>query len=412
MAKRGTPTTTSAKSAKTTVPPPVTVRAPVVLEAGDTRLRLFVLDTNALLLAIGLALVVAFFWTIRGVLVPLLFVGVLTFLGAPIVARLETRMPRAAASGLFVVTAVLVLLALLALVLPPLIRDLVVLFQNLPQLWRDAAAWAELRFGFVVPTTFAELSTEASRDFLDQLGPVASTGGGIAKAGALGVLKGAAGAAGFLGKAALIPVLAFFVLTELPRTKAMLEPFLPRPSRGVLAYYAPLIDGTLSALVRGQLLVATLMAIVYMAGLSISGVPFALAIAVIAGVAYLIPFASASVCLVLSTLFAVLELKGESGGPIIGAAITCVVVQIVESYVLTPRIVGEKAGLSPLAAILAVLLGGTAGGFLGVLFAMPLGAVLALVLKEESRRRGGLLVDNTSSPITAPVVPVTNEAKI
>src|SRR5687768_10724081 len=141
MAKRDTPTP-KAKAAKTpkAPPPPVVVRAPVVLEAGETRLRLFVLDTNALWMAIGLALVVAFFWTIRGVLVPLLFVGVLTFLGAPIVARLETRMPRAAASALFIVTAVLVVIALLALVLPPLIRDLVHLFQNLPQLWRDAAA--------------------------------------------------------------------------------------------------------------------------------------------------------------------------------------------------------------------------------------------------------------------------------
>jgi predicted PurR-regulated permease PerM len=383
------------KSAKAPLAPlpPVTVRAPVVLEAGETRLRLVVLDTHALFVAILLALVIAFFWTIRGVLVPLLFVGVLTFLGAPIVARLETRMPRAAAAGVFIVAAVLLFVALLALVLPPLITDLVHLFQNLPQLWRDASAWAEARFGFVVPTTLAELSTEASRDFLEQLGPVASTGGGIAKAGALGVLKGAAGAAGFLGKAALIPVLAFFVLTEWPRTKAMLEPFVPRASRGVLAHYRPLVEDTLGALVRGQLVVASLMAVVYMIGLSVSGVPLALAIAVISGVAYLIPFASASVCLVLSALFAVLELKGASGGPIIGAAITCVVVQIVESYVLTPRIVGEKAGLSPLAAILAVLLGGTAGGFLGVLFALPIGAVLALVLREESRRRGGFLVD-------------------
>lgn len=405
--KRGTPKTPKGPAKVAAPPPPVVVRAPVVLEAGETRLRLVVLDTHALVVAIVLALAIAFLWTIRGVLVPLLFVGVLTFLGAPIVARLERYMPRAAAAGVFIVTAVLLLVALLALVLPPLVTDLVHLFQNLPQLWRDASTWVEGRFGVVVPTTLAELSSEASRDFLEQLGPVASTGGGIAKAGALGILKGAAGAAGFFGKAALIPVLAFFVLTELPRMLATLEPFVPRQSRGVLSYYRPLIDDTLSALVRGQLLVATLMAVVYMAGLSIAGVPFALAIAVISGVAYLIPFASASVCLALSALFAVLELKGESGGPIIGAAITCVVVQVVESYVLTPRIVGEKAGLSPLAAILAVLLGGTAGGFLGVLFALPLGAVLALVLKEESRRRGGLLVDTTS-----PVVPVTNEAKI
>ena len=81
-----------------------------------------------------------------------------------------------------------------------------------------------------------------------------------------------------------------------------------------------------------------------------------------------------------------------------GALITSVVVQLLEGYLLTPRIVGHRAGLSPLAALLAVLLGGAAAGFLGVLFALPVGAVCALVLREESRRRGGVFVNEGESP--------------
>jgi predicted PurR-regulated permease PerM len=136
------------------------------------------------------------------------------------------------------------------------------------------------------------------------------------------------------------------------------------------------------------------MSVIYVIGLGISGVPLALAIGILAGAAYLIPFASASAALVLSVAFALLELGPDGAkGPIIGAAITCVLVQLVEGYVLTPRIVGEKAGLSPLATLLAVLFGGTAAGFLGVLFALPIGAVVALVLREELLKH--------SRPVTA-----------
>ena len=101
----------------------------------------------------------------------------------------------------------------------------------------------------------------------------------------------------------------------------------------------------------------------------------------------MVPFASSTVCFVLAALFAAVELKEHALGPIVGAFITCIVVQVVESYFLTPKIVGERAGLSPLGAMLAVLIGGSLFGFLGVIFALPVGAVIAIVFQEETRRR-------------------------
>jgi predicted PurR-regulated permease PerM len=112
----------------------------------------------------------------------------------------------------------------------------------------------------------------------------------------------------------------------------------------------------------------------------------------------LVPFASASVAFLLAAAFALLERGVDAGGPILGAWITCVIVQLIEAYLLTPRIVGEKAGLSPLATLLAVLLGGTAAGFLGVLFALPVGAVLAVVLREEVRRHHPTFTPSESTP--------------
>lgn len=342
---------------------------------------------------LALAATGAVLWAVRSVLVTFLLVATFTFLGGPIVNRLEKRMPRSAAAAVVVAGASVLLLLAVSLVIPPLVSDLVALFSSLPALFREAGTFLEARFGVDLPMTVSDLSSEASRELIDQLLPFAKSTSAAVKTGALGVLKGAAGAAAFVGKALLIPILTFFALAELPQIRAMAGVLAPRGARGLLAHYLPLINETLSRLVRGQLVVAAIMMGLFAVGLSIAGVPLALAIAVLAGAAYLIPFASGTVCLVLSVAFAVLELRSEALWPCVGALIVVGVVQLIESYVLTPRIVGEQAGLSPFAAILAVLLGGTAAGFLGVVFALPAGAVLALILREEARRRGGFLVD-------------------
>lgn len=387
---RGRKTTGQKTQASVSAPAPAPV---VVAAAPDTsHLRLLVVDARLFAWALALVAAVGFLWLIRGVLVTLLFVAVLAFVGAPVVRRLERRMPRSVAAGLFVVGAGLVVIALFSMVLPPLVSDVAGLFSALPGALTKVADWAGARFGIQIPTRLSELSSEASKELLDQVLPIAQGGTGLVKTGALGVMKGAMSALSFFGQLFLIPVLAFFVLAELPAVKELLSVLVTGRARTLADHYLPLVDHTLSKLVRGQILVASIMAAIYVVGLSISRVPFALAIAVLAGAAYLIPFASGAVCLVLAALFSVLELQGAALPPIVGAVITVVVVQIVESYVLTPRIVGAEAGLSPLAAVLAVLLGGAAAGFLGVVFALPAGAVIALILREETRRRGGVLV--------------------
>lgn len=381
------------RAAPPPLPPPP---APASVDVGV--LRPLVIDTHLFAWILAFVAAAGFVWLIRDVLITLLFVGVLTFLGAPLVERLERKVPRSAAAGAFVIGAILILVALLALVVPPLVGDLARLFEAVPTLLKRFAGWLEASFDLVIPTTIAELSNEASRELLERVMPLARSGGGLVTTGAVGVLKGAAGAAAFVGQALLIPVLAFFVLAELPKVQGVVHGLVPRGARPLLAHYLPLMNDSLSKLVRGQLLVASIMAAIYVVGLSVSGVPLALAIAVLSGAAYLIPFASGAVCLVLSAAFVLLDPEGVELAPLIGAVVTVVVVQIVESYVLTPRIVGAEAGLSPLAAVLAVLLGGAAAGFLGVVFALPAGAVIALILREESRRRGGFLVETAEAP--------------
>ena len=347
-----------------------------------------VIDQALLLRVVALAALAGLLWLVRGVAVPMIFVAVVTFIGAPVVARIEGRgIPRAVGSAVFLAVLGLGLVLLAALVAPRLIADVAVLLEELPRLLTVAAAQVQKLTGFSVPTRLTDLSGEASRDLLGQLSPYAAKSGALVGLGALGFFSGVASVAGVMGQAALVPVISYFVLAELPEVMRFVRTFSSTKMIEVGDRYLPLVDAALSGLIKGQLTVVALMSVIYSLGLGIAGVPLAAAIGVLAGFAYLIPFASATVALVLSVAFTLLEHGLHEGqGPIIGAVITCAVLQILEGYVLTPRIVGQKAGLSPLAALLAVLLGGSAAGFLGMLFALPMGAVVALVLREELRR--------------------------
>jgi predicted PurR-regulated permease PerM len=373
-------------SGATPAPPRVAPSSPAPAAPVATALptlRPLVVDERAVAAVLGLVALAVLLQAISSVLLPLLFVGVATFVGAPLVVGLERRgVPRAAGSGIVVVGAMLAFAGLLALVLPALVKDLIVLFQKAPAALSALGAKLEGAIGVPIPTSVKDLSDLAASEVLEQLSPVAATGGAIVKQGALGLWRGAASALGFVLQALLVPVITYFVLSELPEVRRMVWALWPARARGAALRYGPLVDDALTGLIRGQITVAGIMALIYAVGLGISGVPLTLGIAVLAGAAYLIPFASATVCLVLAVAFSLLELGSGALGPIVGAGITAGVVQILEGYVLTPRIVGEKAGLSPLATLLAVLCGGSAAGFLGVLFALPVGAVAAIVIRD------------------------------
>jgi predicted PurR-regulated permease PerM len=366
--------------------------------ASDASLRPVVVDEHVLLMLVALAAGFGLLWAIRGVLLPLLFVGVATFLGAPAVAALQRRgVPRAVGAALVLASAGLVLLALAAMVLPALVRDLVDLVRRAPDALRSLAVKFEALTGVVVPTNIKGVSDLATTAWFDQLSSVAANGGALMGQGALGLVHGATSALGFVAQALIVPIITFFVLTELPEAKRVAWALWPARARGVMVRYLPLVDDALSGLVRGQLTVALIMAGLYAVGLAIAGVPSALAISVLAGAAYVIPFASATVCLILAAAFSLLELGTGATWPMVGALITAGAVQLIEGYLLTPRIVGEKAGLSPLATLLAVLCGGSAAGFLGVLFALPVGAVVAIVVRDVARQR------LSSSPVLSAV---------
>jgi predicted PurR-regulated permease PerM len=381
MAKRtpkAKPTLVAAAPAITPTPVATPARPLVVDAAAIQRVLIRVLWV----VGIGAVLV-----AIRGSLLTLLFVAVLSFLGAPVVARLERwRVPRSLGAMMFLAMVAVVIIGLVAVVLPPLVRDIARVIDRAPELWATALQTLSSSFPIQIPGLWTELAALDIKALMQRLAPVAEqagTVGGVVGKGAWSAVTAVLSTIGDVLSAVLVPVLAYFVLAEWPAVRALALKLQPPSWQATTAHYAPRIHESLSALVKGQLIVAAIMAVLYAVGFIVAGVPLGVGIGVLAGAAYVIPFASAAVGLLLAVAFSLLQLGTAAGPAIIGAAVVCVAVQLIEGYLLTPRIVGEKAGLSPLATLLAVFLGGTAAGFLGVLFALPMGAVLAVIIRER-----------------------------
>jgi len=156
----------------------------------------------------------------------------------------------------------------------------------------------------------------------------------------------------------------------------------PSPPQGSLAGE---VGRTLGGYVVGQAKVAGILACLYSIGYAISGVPFWLALGILGGMFNVIPVFGSVIALAL-TAYAVL-LNGGGMWNYAGVLITFVVVQGLEGFWLSPRILGKRVGLSPLYVFAAVLVGGAVFGPLGILFAVPVLAVLAVFWRRAAKRR-------------------------
>jgi predicted PurR-regulated permease PerM len=178
----------------------------------------------------------------------------------------------------------------------------------------------------------------------------------------------------------LAPVVMFYLLLDWHGMLARLSGIVPRPWHAKLRQIAGDIDGVLSQYLRGQILVMAILAVYYSVALWIADIPSALSIGVVTGLLIFIPYLGYATGLILALLVAVLQFAGW--GPIVAVLIVYGIGQVLESFVLTPFLVGERIGLHPLAVIFALMAFGQLFGFFGVLAALPASAALLVGLRE------------------------------
>jgi len=325
---------------------------------------------------VGIALLVLL-WLLSPILTPFAVAAVLAYICDPMVNWLVARrLPRSIAVLTVIFVLGLVLSALLLILVPMVYKEAVTLITRLPDLVEmlNAKALPLLKEHFDVNLqldagSIRQWVTEnwsSAQDALPGLLKKATTGG--------------AAVIGFFATLLLIPMVMFYLLQEWPHITEGMRNIIPRPMVERSLRILGDIDKVMSEFLRGQLSVMLLLAVFYSLGLWIAGLKFALPVGVITGLLVFVPFVGFTAGLVLGLLSAILQAQGWP--PIIGVAVVFSLGQLIESFLLTPYIVGDRIGLHPLVVIFALMAFGQLFGFVGVMVALPASAALLVALRE------------------------------
>lgn len=312
------------------------------------------------------------YW-LRGILTPILLAFIIAYVLDPVVDQLEAwRVPRPAGIAIVLVMLLGVLALFLALVLPSIVAEVAGVIQELPRqlanLWARIGPWLEQR-GVAIPHSTTEV--------VERLGEYASTMASSVLAPASNVLTtlmgGTLSVIGSAFAAVVVLVLAVYLLNDFDRIIAGVRELIPRRWRATVASYAEEIDQILSHFLRGQLTVMAILAVLYGGAYALLGVRLAVPIGLAAGVLNFIPYLGGAFALAAGVLMSLLD--GWHTGQLVGVVLAYTVVQTLEGFVITPRIIGKTVGLSEIWVLVALFVGGEIFGFLGVLLAVPAAAV-------------------------------------
>ena len=329
---------------------------------------------------LGLALLLGYLlYLLQPILLPFLAGVLLAYIGDPLVDRLE-RYKLSRTGAVVVVFTLFTLLLLLALLilLPMLGRQLVKLYQLLPQvldgLQHQLLPWLQVRLGLeegfwhfdhLKATLANHLGTTT-----DLLGVVLSR----ATSSGLALL-------GWLGNVLLIPVVGFYLMRDWDLLMAKVRGLLPRHREATVVGLAGECHEVLGAFLRGQLLVMMALSVIYSAGLMLMGLELGLLIGLLAGLASIVPYMGFVVGIGAAAVAGIFQF-GLEPYALLGIGVVFMIGQMLEGMLLTPMLVGDRIGLHPVAVIFAVLAGGQLFGFTGILLALPVAAVIMVLLRH------------------------------
>lgn len=312
------------------------------------------------------------------VLMPFAFSAILAYLGDPLTDKLETyRLSRTQAVLVVFLAMVLILTLVLFMLIPQLEIQITNLIGNLPsyadKINDNLLPWLEQRFGInIKPIATNELIAIVKDHWQNAGGLAASTMSSLSRSG--GVL------AALLMNLMLVPVVTFYLLRDWDILVAKIYDLLPRRVAPVTAKLAGEVNTVLSAFLRGQFYVMLALGGIYSLGLWLTGLDLGLLIGMLAGMVSFVPYLGAVVG-ILSACIATLVQFHELM-PLIYVSIVFLIGQALEGTVLTPKLVGDKIGLHPVAVIFSVMAGGQLFGFLGILLALPVASIVMVFLRH------------------------------
>lgn len=330
---------------------------------------------------IGFGLLMIWLIALLGpILAPFLLAGILAYVCNPLVDRLQAlRLPRVVAVLAVILLLIAILIGLVLILTPLLVEETGALAERLP----DAIAMANEKFGpwlretlgiklHFDPASLKKLAAENMGSIQTVIQHIFQS----LKIGGVALI-------GLMVNLMLAPVVMFYLLVDWHILTKRIENSIPRGWHDKAVGMARDVDAVLSQFLRGQVLVMLTLAVYYSVALWIAGLPSAVAIGLLTGLLVFIPYIGFSTGFILALLVAALQFAGL--GPIIAVLVVFGIGQLLESFILTPFLVGERIGLHPLAVIFALMAFGQLFGFFGVLLALPASAALLVGLRELRR---------------------------
>jgi predicted PurR-regulated permease PerM len=327
-----------------------------------------------LIALLSLALAV---YLLAPVLTPFVTAALLAYLGDPAVDTLERRGFSRTVSVVLVFSAiVLSTVAALLFLIPMVEQQVSKLIEKLPQYLDTVRTrllpWVQQRFGVSPDLLDLDKLIALLREHWKSAGGVATTV--LATVGKSGLAL-----LGWLLNLTLIPVLLFYFLRDFDVIVRRINALLPRHLEPTISGLAKQSDETLGAFLRGQISVMIALGLIYSLGLWMIGLDLALLIGMGAGLVSFIPYLGGIVGVVAGLIAAYMQFHDWLHPALVLAVFA--VGQSLEGMVLTPWLVGDKIGMHPVAVIFAIMAGGQLFGFLGVLLALPVAAIVMVLLR-------------------------------
>jgi predicted PurR-regulated permease PerM len=339
----------------------------------------FFADNRWLILS---AIFLAVFYLLLPVLTPFLVAAILAYICDPLVDKFSLcgtskyKLGRTPATVL-VMLAILGVITLLLLIIIPLVqKQSLLIVERLPSVISNLRAsiepWLQSKLGISFAIDSAQIQDVITKNWKTAgniLADVLQTAGTNTMA-----------LIGVVANILLLPVVLFYLLRDWDEVIAGIGQLIPRDIIGKTKEIAQEIDQMLAEFLRGQLTVMVLMSIFYAAGLWLAGLEMALPIGLIAGLLGFVPYLGPAIGMGLALLAGALQFT--SFAQLIPVLLVFGIGQLIESNIITPKLVGDRIGLHPVAVIFALLAGGQLFGFAGVLLALPVSAAIAVGLRH------------------------------
>ncbi len=324
---------------------------------------------------IAFAAFIGFIALFKSILLPFVLGMAIAYFLNPTVEKFgRIKIGRGPAALIILAVFFLFVIGFFAVLVPVLIKELSNFSSDLPTLIENFAA----HFDPYLEKIRAWFGVQSQDDLQTMITQHAKGAANIAGSVAGGLAVGGLAVLDFLTFIVITPIMAYFMMKEWPHITGAIEDLIPQDNKATIMNLFKEIDKKLSSFVRGQISVALILAVGYAAALSLAGLKYGFLIGIMAGLLSIIPMVGSILGLVVAVTVAGFQ-TGEFSYMAIIAGIF-IAGQIIEGYVLTPKLVGDSVGLHPLWVFFALMAGGSLFGIVGMLVAIPVAAVASVLV--------------------------------